>query len=63
MEDPTAEPPASEKHYKGAVLSIAGLQMISRDTPFLRCQADQQSILLDSGFETINYKVSQAQFW
>ncbi len=27
MEDPTAEPPPSEKHYKRAVLSIAGLQM------------------------------------
>ncbi len=51
MEDPTAEPPPSEKHYKRAVLSIACLQMISRDTPFLRCQAEQQSVLLDSDFE------------
>ncbi len=46
MEDPTAGPPPSEKHYKGAVLSNASLQMISRDTPFLRCQADQQFVLL-----------------
>ncbi len=52
MEDPTAEPPLSETHHKRAVLSIAGLQMISRDTPFLRCQADQQSVLLDSDFES-----------
>ncbi len=51
VEDPMAEPPPSEKHYKRAVVSIAGLQMISRDTPFLRCQADQQSVLLDSDFE------------
>ncbi len=41
----------SEKHYKRAVLSIAGLQTISRYTPFLRCQADQQSVLLDSDFK------------
>ncbi len=45
------EPPPSEKHYKRAVLSIASLQIISRDTPFLRCQADQQSVLLDSDCE------------
>ncbi len=45
VEDPTEEPPPSEKHY------IAGLQMISRDTPFLRFQADQQFVLLDSDFE------------
>ncbi len=51
VEDPTAEPPPSEKQYKRAVLSITDLQMISRDTPFLRCQADQQSVHLDSGFE------------
>ncbi len=38
VKDPTAEPPPSKKHYKIAVLSIAGLQMISRDTPFLRYQ-------------------------
>ncbi len=51
VEDPTVEPPPSEKHYKRAVLSIVGLQMISRDTPFLRCQADEQSVLLNSDFE------------
>ncbi len=51
VEDPTVEPPPSEKQYKRAVLSIVSLQMISRDTPFLRCQADQQSVLLDSDFE------------
>ncbi len=51
MEDPTAELPPSEKHYKRAVLSIEGVQMISRDTPILRCQADQQSVLLDLDFE------------
>ncbi len=51
VEDPTVEPPSSEKQYKRAVLCIVGLQIISLDTPFLRCQADQQSILLDSDFE------------
>ncbi len=51
VEDPTAGPPPSEKHYKSAVLTIARLQMISRDTPFLRCQADHQSVLLDTDFE------------
>ncbi len=51
VEDPTAEPPPSEKDYKRAVLSIIGLQMISRDTPFLRCQAGQLYVLLDSDFE------------
>ncbi len=47
MDDPTVEPTPSEKHCKREVLSIASLQMISHDTPFLRCQADQQSVLLD----------------
>ncbi len=49
--DVLREPPPSEKHYKRAVLSIADLQMISRDIPFLRYQADQKSVLLDSDFE------------
>ncbi len=51
VEESTVEPPPSEKHCKRAVLNIVGLQMISRGTPFLRCQADQQSVLLDSDFE------------
>ncbi len=51
VEDPTEEPPPSEKHYKRTVLSIGGLQMIFRDTSFLRCQADRQTVLLDSDFE------------
>ncbi len=51
VEDPAAEQPPSEKQYKRAALGIANLQMISRDTPFLRCQADQQSVRLDSDFE------------
>ncbi len=49
--DPTMEPPPSEKHGKREFLNIVGLQVISRDTLFLRCQADQQSALLDSDFE------------
>ncbi len=40
-----------DEAYKRAVLSIAGLQMISRDNDFLQCQADQQPVLLDSDFE------------
>ncbi len=36
---------------KNRILGIVSLQMISRNTRFLRCQADQQSILLDSDFE------------
>ncbi len=42
---------ASEKHYKRAFLGIVGLQTVSRYTPFLRCQADQQSVLLDPDFK------------
>ncbi len=57
MDDPTVEPTPSEKHSKREVLSIAGIQMISHDTPFLRCQADQQSVLLDSDFEQKDYKL------
>ncbi len=51
VEDPTVEPPPSAKHCKREILNIIGLQLISRDTPFLRWQADQQSVLLDSDFE------------
>ncbi len=47
VEDPTVEPPPSEKRYEREILNIVGLQMISRDTPSLRCQADQQSVILD----------------
>ncbi len=57
VEDPTVESPLSERHYKRAVLTIVGLQMISRDTPFLRCQADQQSVLLDSDFDLKDYEL------
>ncbi len=32
-------------------MNLVGLQMISRDTSFLRCQADRQTVLLDSDFE------------
>ncbi len=35
VDDPTVEPTPSEKHFKREVLNIVGLQMISRDTPFL----------------------------
>ncbi len=51
VDDPTVEPIPSEKHYKREVLNIVGLQMISRDTPFFRCQADRQSVILGSDFE------------
>ncbi len=51
MEDPTVEPQPSEKHCKTAVLNLVVPQLISRDIPFLQCQADQQSVLLDSDFE------------
>ncbi len=49
--DPTMEPPPSQKHCKREVLDIVGLQMISRDTPFLRSQTDKRSTLLNSDFE------------
>ncbi len=32
-------------------VNIVDRQIISRDTPFLRCQAERQSALLDSEFE------------
>ncbi len=51
VDDPTVEPTPSKKHCKREVLNIVGLQLISRDTPFLRCQADRQSVLLGSDFE------------
>ncbi len=41
VDEPTMEPLASEKCRKREILNIVGLQMISRDTPFLRCQADR----------------------
>ncbi len=41
VDDPTVEPTPSEKHCKREVLDIIGIQVISRDTPFLRWQADQ----------------------
>ncbi len=47
-EDPTVEPPPSEKHCKREVLGIVSLQMIFRDTPFLQYQADRQSVILGS---------------
>ncbi len=53
--DPTMEQLPSEKHCRREVLNIVGLQMISRDTPFLRCQADKQPALLDLDFEWIEY--------
>ncbi len=31
--------------------------MISRDTPFLRCQPDRQSVLQGSDFEEKDYKL------
>ncbi len=55
VEDTTVEPPPSEKHCKREILNIVGLKMISCDTPFLRCQADPQSILLNSDFEQKDY--------
>ncbi len=41
VDELTMEPLPSERRCKRAVLNIVGLQMISRDTPFLRCQADR----------------------
>ncbi len=51
VDNPTVESTPSEKNCKRAVLNIVTLQVIYRDTPFLRCQADRQSVLLDSDFE------------
>ncbi len=51
LNDPTVEPIPSEKHCKREILNIAGLQIISRDIPILRCQADQRAVLLGSDFE------------
>ncbi len=48
---PTADQAASENHCKREVLNIVSLEMISRCTPFLRCQSDRESVLLDSDFE------------
>ncbi len=41
VDEPTMEPLPSEKRCKREILTIVGLQMISRDTPFLRSQADR----------------------
>ncbi len=50
LNDPTVEPIPSEKHCKRDILNTAGLQIISRDIPFLRCEADQRPVLLGSDF-------------
>ncbi len=55
VDEPTMDSLPSEKRCKGEILNIVGLQMISRDTPFLRCQADRQTVLLDSDFEYKEY--------
>ncbi len=49
VDEPMMEPLPSEKRCKRE--NIFGLQMITRDTPFLRCQADRQTVLLGSDFE------------
>ncbi len=49
VDEPMMELLPSEKRCKSE--NIFGLQMISRDTPFLRCQADRQTVLLGSDFE------------
>ncbi len=41
VDEPTMEPLSSGKRCKGEILNIVGLQKISRDTHFLRCQADR----------------------
>ncbi len=51
VDEPTMELLPSEKRCKREILNIVGLQMISRDTFFLRCQADRQTVLLYSDFE------------
>ncbi len=45
VDEPTMEPLPSEKRCKREILNLVGLQMISRDTPFLHCQADRQTVL------------------
>ncbi len=57
VDEPTMEPLPSEKRCNRGILNIVSLQMISRDTPFLRCQADRQTVLLDSDFELKDYKL------
>ncbi len=41
VDEPTMEPLPSEKRCNREILNIVGFQMISRDTPFSRCQADR----------------------
>ncbi len=50
VDDPTVEPTPSEKHCKREVSNTVVPQMISRDTPFVQCQADRQSVLQGSDF-------------
>ncbi len=40
VDEPTMEPLPLEKGCKIEIVNIVSLQMISRDTPFFRCQAD-----------------------
>ncbi len=51
VDEPTMEPLPSKKRCKREIMNIVGLQMISRDTPYLRCQADRQTVLLDLDFQ------------
>ncbi len=51
VDEPTMEPLPSEKRCKREIVNTVSLQVISRGTPFLRCQADRQTVLLDSDFD------------
>ncbi len=55
VDEPTMEPLPSKKQCKRAVFNIGGLQIISRDTPVLRCHANRLSVLLDLDFEQKDY--------
>ncbi len=58
MDDLTVEPILSEKHCKREFSNIVIFQMISRDTPFWRCQAYLKSVLPGSDFEYKDYQLS-----
>ncbi len=51
VDETTMDPIPSEMRCKKEILNIVVLQMIAHDTPFLRCQADRQTVLLDLDFE------------
>ncbi len=51
VDEPMMEPLPSKKRCKREILNMFGFQMISRDIPFLRSQADRQTVLLGSDFK------------